>query len=427
MNNDTDIIIVGGGLIGSALAIALSSIGFDVTVVDRQSNTLTKSQNFDGRAYALSHASIRMLKVLGIWNYFKENAQPILDIKVSDGRVGEGASDWFLHFDHQELEEGPMGHLIEDRYIRAALKTDIEMSKQIKYIYNAEVISQNVKDTSVSLNLSDGQALRAQLLVGCDGRNSKIAQWSNISHVGWNYNQTALVCALSHEKQHFGVAHQFFNPAGPLAILPLKGNKSSIVWTETKDRAKHINDMCDEDYLNALSPFIGNFLGLVALFHFDVASKIVSLAKAPNLVLDSILYPRAVKIKNKKFLNKWIQIKIVLAIIISVICWFFAKDLVAIISGESNKETVKYVRWLIPVLVITSISYFIGGSVLVANNYNKIYNNSVNIGAIIFLIILAILYFLNLNSLFFMIGVILFIEFLVFIIRYVNCLQKNIL
>ena len=265
MNNDTDIIIVGGGLIGSALAIALSSIGFDVTVVDRQSNKLTKSQNFDGRAYALSHASIRMLKVLGIWNYFKENAQPILDIKVSDGRVGEGASDWFLHFDHQELEEGPMGHLIEDRYIREALKTDIEMSKQIKYIYNAEVISQNVKDTGVSLNLSDGQVLRTQLLVGCDGRNSKIAHWSNISHVGWNYNQTALVCALSHEKQHFGVAHQFFNPAGPLAILPLKGNKSSIVWTETKDRAKHINDMCDEDYLNALSPVIGDFLGSINL------------------------------------------------------------------------------------------------------------------------------------------------------------------
>jgi 2-octaprenyl-6-methoxyphenol hydroxylase len=293
MNNDTDIIIVGGGLIGSALAIALSSIGFDVTVIDRQSNKLTKSQNFDGRAYALSHASIRMLKVLGIWNYFKENAQPILDIKVSDGRVGEGASDWFLHFDHQELEEGPMGHLIEDRYIREALKTDIEMSKQIKYIYNAEVISQNVKDTGVSLNLSDGQVLRTQLLVGCDGRNSKIAHWSNISHVGWNYNQTALVCALSHEKQHFGVAHQFFNPAGPLAILPLKDNKSSIVWTETKDRAKHINDMCDEDYLNALSPFIGNFLGSINLvgdrFSYPLGLSLADsfIAKRTVLVGDS--------------------------------------------------------------------------------------------------------------------------------------------
>ena len=293
MNNDTDIIIVGGGLIGSALAIALSSIGFDVTVVDRQSNKLTKSQNFDGRAYALSHASIRMLKVLGIWNYFKENAQPILDIKVSDGRVGEGASDWFLHFDHQELEEGPMGHLIEDRYIREALKADIELSKQIKYIYNAEVISQTVKDTGISLNLSDGQVLRTQLLVGCYGRNSKIAHWSNISHVGWNYNQTALVCALSHEKQHFGVAHQFFNPAGPLAILPLKGNKSSIVWTETKDRAKNINDMSDEDYLNALSPVIGSFLGSINLvgdrFSYPLGLSLADsfIAKRTVLVGDS--------------------------------------------------------------------------------------------------------------------------------------------
>jgi 2-octaprenyl-6-methoxyphenol hydroxylase len=234
-----------------------------------------------------------MLKVLGIWNYFKENAQPILDIKVSDGRVGEGASDWFLHFDHQELEEGPMGHLIEDRYIREALKTDIELSKQIKYIYNAEVISQTVKDTGVSLYLSDGQTLRAELLVGCDGRNSKIAQWSNISHVGWNYNQTALVCALSHEKQHFGVAHQFFNPAGPLAILPLKGNKSSIVWTETKDRAKHINDMCDEDYLNALSPVIGDFLGSINLvgdrFSYPLGLSLADsfIAKRTVLVGDS--------------------------------------------------------------------------------------------------------------------------------------------
>jgi len=293
MNNETDIVIVGGGLIGSAMAIALSSIGFDITVVDKQSNKLTKPQNFDGRAYALSHASTRMLKVLGIWNYFKENAQPILDIKVSDGRVGDGVSDWFLHFDHQELEEGPMGHLIEDRYIREALKTDIEMSKQINYIYNTEVISQTVKDSGVSLNLSDGQVLRAQLLVGCDGRNSKIAQLSNISHVGWSYNQTALVCALSHEKQHFGVAHQFFNPSGPLAILPLKGNKSSIVWTETKDRAKSINDMSDEDYLNALSPVIGSFLGCINLvgdrFSYPLGLSLADsfIAKRTVLVGDS--------------------------------------------------------------------------------------------------------------------------------------------
>jgi 2-octaprenyl-6-methoxyphenol hydroxylase len=231
MNFDTDILVVGGGLIGSTMAIALSSIGFDVTVIDRQSDQVSKTQIFDGRAYALSHASVRMLKALGIWNYIAENAEPILDIKVSDGRAGEGASDWFLHFDHQELEEGPMGHLIEDRHIREALKANIKKSKQIEYIYNTEVISKFVDDTGVSLN----------------------------------YNQSALVCAISHKKPHYGVAHQFFTPSGPLAILPLPGNKSSIVWTETKDKAKDINIMCDEDYLSALSPVIGNFLGPISL------------------------------------------------------------------------------------------------------------------------------------------------------------------
>jgi len=283
MDFDTEILVVGGGLIGSAMAIALSSIGFDVTVIDRQSDQLTKTHVFDGRAYALSHASIRMLKALGIWNYIEENAEPILDIKVSDGRVGEGASDWFLHFDHQELEEGPMGHLIEDRHIREALKANITKSKQIEYIYNTEVISKSVDDTAVSLNLSDGRILRSRLLIGCDGRNSNIAKWSNISHIGWDYNQSALVCAISHEKPHYGIAHQFFTPSGPLAILPLPGNKSSIVWTETKDKAKDINIMCDEDYLSALSPVIGNFLGPISLVG-DRFSYPLGLSIAENFI-----------------------------------------------------------------------------------------------------------------------------------------------
>lgn len=290
MDYDTEILIVGGGLIGSAMAIALSSIGFDITVVDRQSNQLKKSDIFDGRAYALSHASVRMLKALGLWDSVKKNTQPILDIKVSDGRVGEGASDWFLHFDHQELEEGPMGHLIEDRYIREAFKASISRSKQIKYIYGAEVVSKTVDETGVNLNLLDGHVLRARLLIGCDGRNSKIAKWSDISHFGWDYNQTALVCALSHEKPHLGVAHQFFTPSGPLAILPLPDNKSSIVWTETKDQANLINTLDDKAYLAAISPVIGDFLGRI------------------SLVGDRFSYPLGLSIADKFVINRTVLV-----------------------------------------------------------------------------------------------------------------------
>ena len=109
MDFDTDILIVGGGLIGSAMAIALSSIGFDITVIDRQSDQLSKTDVFYGIAYALSHASIRMLKALGIWNYIEENAEPILDIKVSDGRAGEGASDWFYILIIKSLKKAQWG------------------------------------------------------------------------------------------------------------------------------------------------------------------------------------------------------------------------------------------------------------------------------------------------------------------------------
>ena len=290
MDYDTEILIVGGGLIGSAMAIALSSIGFDITVVDRQSNQLKKSDIFDGRAYALSHASVRMLKALGLWDSIQKNTQPILDIKVSDGRVGEGASDWFLHFDHQELEEGPMGHLIEDRYIREAFKASTSTSKQIKYIYGAEVVSKTVDETGVNLNLLDGHVLRSRLLIGCDGRNSKIAKWSDISHFGWDYNQTALVCALSHEKPHLGIAHQFFTPSGPLAILPLPDNKSSIVWTETKDQANLINTLDDKAYLAAISPVIGDFLGRI------------------SLVGDRFSYPLGLSIADKFVINRTVLV-----------------------------------------------------------------------------------------------------------------------
>ncbi len=265
MNYDTDILVVGGGLNGSALAIALAGTGFDVVVVDRQSSGLRRADNFDGRAYALSHASCQMLKVLGVWQHVVDNVQPILDIKVSDGRAGEGAAPMYVHFDHQELEEGPMGHLLEDRFLRRAFGDAIAQMGQITYLNDADVVAQNTDGLGVSIDLADGRTFRARLLVGCDGRGSQVAKQAGIKRRGWDYNQTALVCALSHELPHNGVAHQFFTPAGPLAILPLTENRSSIVWTESTEHAAQINALDDEGYLAALSPVFGDFLGKVSL------------------------------------------------------------------------------------------------------------------------------------------------------------------
>ncbi|MGB5560127.1 MAG: FAD-dependent monooxygenase [Paracoccaceae bacterium] len=265
MKPDTDILIAGSGLNGSALALALAGVGFSVTVVDPIPATDKQSDSFDGRGYALALASQRLLQALGVWPSVSGQSQPILQIKVTDGRPGEGPSPFVLEFDHAEIEEGPMGYMIEDRYLRRALMQAMGASDAITQISQDSVIAQNVDSSGVTLTLRSGKTLRAGLLIGCDGRKSGTAERAGIKRTGWSYGQTALVCAIGHEKPHHGIAHQFFMPPGPLAILPLPGNRSSIVWTETTAEAARIQALNDADYLDVLRPRFGDFLGRIEL------------------------------------------------------------------------------------------------------------------------------------------------------------------
>jgi 2-octaprenyl-6-methoxyphenol hydroxylase len=266
MKRDADILIVGGGLNGSVLALALAGIGQSVCVIDQSSLSDFQSDTFDGRAYAIALSSKRMLDVLGLWDAIKDNSEPMLDIKVSDGHAGSGASPLHVHFDHREIGEGPMGHMVEDRFLRRALLAAIDANSNIKYLENARVIAQTVTPNGVSVELENGTCVSANLLVGCDGRQSATAKRAGIKRSGWSYDQASLVCAIHHEKPHNGCAHQFFTPAGPLAILPLEGgHHSSIVWTESTDRAKRIQAMNDTDYLQELRPVFGDFLGEIKL------------------------------------------------------------------------------------------------------------------------------------------------------------------
>ena len=113
---DSDIVIVGGGLGGPALALGLAQAGFTVTVIDAAPLSTHEAADFDGRSYALALASVRLLDRLGLWDRVEDNAQPMFEIKVSDGRAGQGPSPFFLHFDHAEIEEVPMGFMLEDRW-----------------------------------------------------------------------------------------------------------------------------------------------------------------------------------------------------------------------------------------------------------------------------------------------------------------------
>lgn len=262
---DSEILIVGGGLNGTALALALAESGVTSTVIDSMSSDQRGAADFDGRSYALALASTRMLGAIGLWGRLADQAQPIQEIKVSDGRAGEGPSPFFLHFDQAEMEDGPMGYMVEDRFLRPALLDTVMAHPLIRHIAPETVIAQEVSAQGAAVTLRGGQRLRGQLLVGADGRQSGTAARAGIKRTGWSYDQTALVCAIEHDQPHHGIAHQFFMPSGPLAILPLAGNRSSIVWTETNARAGKIQSASDADYLKILRPRFGNFLGDIAL------------------------------------------------------------------------------------------------------------------------------------------------------------------
>ena len=265
MSIDTDIAIVGGGLNGPILALALAQAGIKSVVIDALTTKVRKNASFDGRSYAVALTSQRLLNNIGLWSNIKDDAQAMLEIKVSDGRAGEGPSSFFMHFDHAEIEDGPMGYMVQDRYLRRALLDAIAENPNVTHIQGETVIGQDVISGGVSVTLSFGKKISARALIGCDGRGSGTAERAGIKRIGWGYGQTALVCAIEHEKPHGGIAHQFFMPTGPLAILPLTGNRSSIVWSETEANATAFNALSDAEYLTMLRPRFGNFLGEISL------------------------------------------------------------------------------------------------------------------------------------------------------------------
>jgi 2-octaprenyl-6-methoxyphenol hydroxylase len=285
MNTDTDIAIVGGGLNGPTLAIALEQRGLNVTVIDALPAPKRGMRDFDGRSYALAHASMRLLRGIDLWDAIKDHTQPMLEIKVTDGRAGTGPSPWMMHFDHTEIEEGPMGYMCQDRHLRQALLSKMDGAARITQMSGETVVAQS----SGQLTLASGKTVTAKLIVGADGRASGTAERAGIKRTGWGYGQTAIVCAVKHELPHGGIAHQFFMPPGPLAILPLPNNCCSIVWSETETRATKIIAIDDTDFLDALRPAFGSFLGELTLvgkrFSYPLGLTIANRFIADRVVL----------------------------------------------------------------------------------------------------------------------------------------------
>ncbi|WP_134725000.1 UbiH/UbiF/VisC/COQ6 family ubiquinone biosynthesis hydroxylase [Paracoccus luteus] len=287
MTPDHDILIAGGGLNGPALALALAGAGFSVAVIDAQAPRARAADDFDGRAYALALASRRLLTALGLWADLAPRSQPILRVEAAQGHPGEGAGAFRLTFDSAEIEEGAVGHMVEDRYLYAALMK--AMAGRVTHVPATQVVAQEVRPGHVAATLSDGRTLTARLLVGADGRGSGVAARAGIPRRGWGYGQTALVAAVDHDRPHGGTAWQYFMPTGPLAILPLPGNRSSIVWSEPDAAARAIAALDDQAFLDLLRPRFGDFLGAIRLagprFSYPLSLSLADAHVAPRIAL----------------------------------------------------------------------------------------------------------------------------------------------
>jgi 2-octaprenyl-6-methoxyphenol hydroxylase len=259
----TDVIILGGGLVGLALASALDSSGLSAIIVDPADPDLRLDASFDGRTSAVSSSSMRMLTATGVADHFPVAGCPILKIQVADGLDAGG-----LAFEPGEDDE-PLGWMHENRHLRAALRARAEVGKNLWLLWKSRVANIDRGEHQVVVSLDDGRKLCAPLLVGAEGRNSPSREAAGIRMARWRYNHSAIVSVLNHERRHDNVAYEIFYPGGPFALLPMtddgKTHRSAIVWSVQKDDAPGFLSLSDEDFAAEAKAAMGGFLGKVSL------------------------------------------------------------------------------------------------------------------------------------------------------------------
>src|SRR5262245_4333483 len=256
-----EVVVGGAGFAGLALGIALrQGLGdpFMVTVADP---ALAHARSRDPRASAIAAAARRLFEAIGVWDAVAENAQPILDMVVTDSKLDDAVRPTFLTFGG-EVEEGePFAHMIENRHLVDALA---EKAKSFGVQLRATSIAGFAAEpNSIKVQFADDETITARLLVGADGAHSLIREQAGIPTHGWNYDQSAIVTTVAHEREHNGRAEEHFLPAGPFAILPLTGKRCSIVWTEEAHEARRIVSLADPEFHAELEKRFGLQLGEV--------------------------------------------------------------------------------------------------------------------------------------------------------------------
>ena len=267
-----DLIIAGAGLAGATFGLAAAQGGLKVVLVDPQPFPAQLAATFDGRSTAIAFSTFRMLDALGVGEGLRPHACRMDRILVTDGRrpgaASGRASSAFLRFDADEIGDRtdgePLGYMVENRRIRSALAAAVAAAG-LEVRAPASVAGVEAGPASARVTLADGSVLEAPLVVGAEGRTSAVRQAAGIDTVGWGYGQSGVVATVSLGRDHGNVAHEYFLPSGPFAILPLTDRRASLVWTETTRRAEALRAASDEAFQSYLMRRFGDFLGDVTV------------------------------------------------------------------------------------------------------------------------------------------------------------------
>jgi len=291
-----DVIIAGAGMAGATFALAAAQGGLRVVLVDPQPFPMQMEPTFDGRSTAIAFSTFRMLDALGVGAALRPHACRMDRILVTDGRrpgaASRAASSAFLRFDADEIGDRtdgePLGYMVENRRIRSALAEAIA-SGGIEVRAPAAVAAVEPDGAGTMVTLVDGSRLSAPLVVGAEGRGSLVRQAAKIDTVGWTYDQSGVVATVSLGRDHGNVAHEYFLPSGPFAILPLTERRASLVWTETTRRGEALRAASDEAFQSHLMRRFGDFLEDVAVvgprFVYPLSLQLAEALTAPRTAL----------------------------------------------------------------------------------------------------------------------------------------------
>ena len=260
----SDVIILGGGLVGLALGAALDSAGLAATVVDPVDPERWNDSKFDGRTSAVSSSSRRMFEAVGVTAHLPEPGCPIRTIRVADGLEPGG-----LSFEPPEGDDDPLGWMHENRHLRTALKARAEAGPKIRLRWRSSAASVERGEHGVRVELGDGEELAAPLLVAAEGRNSPTREAAGIRMARWRYDHHAIVATLGHERPHDHVAWEIFYPSGPFALLPMTDHegapRSAIVWSVRSEDTQGFLALSDEEFASEAEAAMGGFLGSVRM------------------------------------------------------------------------------------------------------------------------------------------------------------------